>query len=141
MYSKRRYIAAVLASTLLVLPAGPAAQALALPRAGGVAIDASAFPDAAFRAWLLDGRNLDGAGADSLLTAIDLSALPALRLIHINYNQLTQLDLSRNQALEGGGFIAEDNNLSKLILPVLPSMAVSPDSFQSQTPSPKAPAP
>ena len=261
MNPKRRYIAAVLASTLLVLPAaGPAAQALGLPLADGVAIDASTFPDAAFRAWLLDGRNLSGAGADSLLTAdelaaiqsldlsglgiadlegiqvftalkrlnvrnntlteldlsantaltsldagfnrltelelsahpalrtlncqnnrltsldltgaeglvwlyarsnaltgldlsdstaleyldlfdnklasIDLSMLPALRFLHINYNQLSQLDLSANLALEGGGFIAEDNNLLKVILPVLPTMTVTADSFRVQNPAP-----
>lgn len=177
MNPKRRYIAAVLASTLLVLPAaGPAAQALGLPLADGVAIDASTFPDAAFRAWLLDGRNLSGAGADSLLTAdelaaiqsldlsglgiadlegiqvftalkrlnvrnntlteLDLSMLPALRFLHINYNQLSQLDLSANLALEGGGFIAEDNNLLKVILPVLPTMTVTADSFRVQNPAP-----
>ena len=198
MNPKRRYIAAVLASTLLVLPAaGPAAQALGLPLADGVAIDASTFPDAAFRAWLLDGRNLSGAGADSLLTAdelaaiqsldlsglgiadlegiqvftalkrlnvrnntlteldlsantaltsldagfnrlteLELSAHPALRFLHINYNQLSQLDLSANLALEGGGFIAEDNNLLKVILPVLPTMTVTADSFRVQNPAP-----
>ena len=198
MNPKRRYIAAVLASTLLVLPAaGPAAQALGLPLADGVAIDASTFPDAAFRAWLLDGRNLSGAGADSLLTADELAAIqsldlsglgiadlegiqvftalkrlnvrnntlteldlsantaltsldagfnrltelelsthPALRFLHINYNQLSQLDLSANLALEGGGFIAEDNNLLKVILPVLPTMTVTADSFRVQNPAP-----
>ena len=162
-----------------------------------MAIDASTFPDAAFRAWLLDGRNLSGAGADSLLTADELAAIqsldlsglgiadlegiqvftalkrlnvrnntlteldlsantaltsldagfnrltelelsshPALRFLHINYNQLSQLDLSANLALEGGGFIAEDNNLLKVILPVLPTMTVTADSFRVQNPAP-----
>ena len=261
MNPKRRCIAAILASALLVLPAaGPAAQALEPLLAGGVAIDASTFPDSAFRSWLLDGRNLSGAGADSLLTAdelaaiqsldlsglgitdlegiqvftalkrlnvrnnaltaldlsantaltsldagfnrlteldlsdhpllrtlncqnnrltsldltgaealvwlyarsnqlpgldlsdstaleyldlfenklasIDLSMLPALRFLHISYNQLTELDLSANLALEGGGFIAEGNNLLKVILPVLPTMTVIADNFREQSPSP-----
>lgn len=119
MNPKRRYIAAVLASTLLVLPAaGPAAQALGLPLADGVAIDASTFPDAAFRAWLLDGRNLSGAGADSLLTADELAAIQsldlsglgiadlegiqvftALKRLNVRNNTLTELDLSMLPAL------------------------------------------
>lgn len=261
MNPKRRYIAAVLASTLLILPAAtPAAQALGLPLADGVTIDASTFPDSAFRSWLLDGRNLSGAGADSLLTAdelaaiqsldlsglgiadlegiqvftalkrlnirdntlteldlsantsltsldagfnrlteldlsnhavlrtlncqnnqltsldltgaealvwlyarsnqltgldlsdstaleyldlfenklasVDISMLPALRFLHISYNQLTELDLSANLALEGGGFIAEVNNLLKVSLPVLPNMTVITDNFREQSPSP-----
>ena len=81
MNPKRRYIAAILASALLVLPAaGPAAQALEPLLAGGVAINASTFPDSAFRSWLLDGRNLSGAGADSLLTADELAAIQSLDL-------------------------------------------------------------
>lgn len=35
---------------------------------GDVAIDETAFPDPAFRAWLLDAGNLKGIGADSVLT-------------------------------------------------------------------------
>ena len=156
MNPKRRYIAAVLASTLLVLPAaGPAAQALGLPLANGVTIDASTFPDAVFRSWLLDGRNLSGAGADSLLTADELAAIQsldlsglgiadlegiqvftALKRLNVRNNTLTELDLSANLALEGGGFIAEDNNLLKVILPVLPTMTVTADSFRVQNPAP-----
>ena len=119
MNPKRRYIAAALASTLLILPAaGPAALAMELPLSGGVAIDASAFPDNTFRAWLLDGRNLNGAGADSLLTeeelaaiqSLDLSGLgianldgiqvfTALKRLNCRENKLTSLDLSANTQL------------------------------------------
>lgn len=119
MNPKRRYIAAILASALLVLPAaGPAAQALEPLLAGGVAIDASTFPDSAFRSWLLDGRNLSGAGADSLLTADELAAIQsldlsglgitdlegiqvftALKRLNVRNNALTALDLSANTAL------------------------------------------
>lgn len=73
---------------------------------------------------------------DNKLASIDLSMLPALRFLHINYNQLSELDLSANLALEGGGFIAEDNNLLKVILPVLPTMTVTADSFRVQNPAP-----
>lgn len=73
---------------------------------------------------------------DNKLASIDLSMLPALRFLHINYNQLSQLDLSANLALEGGGFIAEDNNLLKVILPILPTMTVTADSFRVQNPAP-----
>lgn len=68
----------------LALPAG----AFALEQA--VAVTETNFPDQIFRGWLLDKSNLNGAGADGLLTGEELASI-------------TAMDLSRRdiQSLEG----------------------------------------
>lgn len=68
----------------LALPAG----AFALDQA--VAVTETNFPDQIFRSWLLDKSNLNGAGADGLLTGEELASI-------------TVMDLSRRdiQSLEG----------------------------------------
>lgn len=68
----------------LALPAG----AFALDQA--VAVTETNFPDQIFRSWLLNKSNLNGAGADGLLTGEELASI-------------TAMDLSRRdiQSLEG----------------------------------------
>lgn len=77
-----------------------------------------AFSDPLFQAWLKDRSNLNGAGADGVLTqeeraavlAIDVSAknisdlsgvelFPNLRSLNFSNNQVTQLNLTENTAL------------------------------------------
>ena len=99
------------------------ALALALP-AGAFAlgqdvdINETNFPDQIFRGWLLDKGNLNGMGADGVLTSgelaqitvLDLSGLgigdltgishfTALERLNVNNNRLTSLDVSKNTRL------------------------------------------
>lgn len=96
----------------LALPAG----AFALGQ--DVDINETNFPDQIFRGWLLDKGNLNGMGADGVLTSgelaqitvLDLSGLgigdltgishfTALERLNVNNNRLTSLDVSKNTRL------------------------------------------
>ena len=118
--STRRISAAAAALVLtgqLCLPAAAQGRAL-FPMAAEELTISQAFTDPKLIAWLQDGRNLNGAGADGVLTlaerqavtALDLSgqgltslegleAFPNLESLDCSQNQLTQLDLSGNPAL------------------------------------------
>lgn len=104
--------AALALAALLVLPAGISAQENTVP------IDEAHFPDARLRAWLRDAANLDGAGADGLLTQAECNAVlrldlsgeglsdltgiqyfPALERLNVRNNDLTTLDLRQNPRL------------------------------------------
>ncbi len=112
-----------LLKTLCVTLALALALALALP-AGAFAlgqdvdINETNFPDQIFRGWLLDKGNLNGMGADGVLTSgelaqitvLDLSGLgigdltgishfTALERLNVNNNRLTSLDVSKNTRL------------------------------------------
>lgn len=101
-----------LALAALALPAG----AFALGQ--DVDINETNFPDQIFRGWLLDKGNLNGMGADGVLTSgelaqitvLDLSGLgigdltgishfTALERLNVNNNRLTSLDVSKNTRL------------------------------------------
>ncbi|WP_418442245.1 leucine-rich repeat domain-containing protein [Candidatus Allofournierella excrementavium] len=101
-----------LALVALALPAG----AFALGQ--DVDINETNFPDQIFRGWLLDKGNLNGMGADGVLTSgelaqitvLDLSGLgigdltgishfTALERLNVNNNRLTSLDVSKNTRL------------------------------------------
>lgn len=101
-----------LALAALALPAG----AFALGQ--DVDINETNFPDQIFRGWLLDKGNLNGMGADGVLTSgelaqitvLDLSDLgigdltgishfTALKQLNVNNNRLTSLDVSKNTRL------------------------------------------
>lgn len=56
---------------------------------------------------------------DNLLTSIDVTGLSNLKFIHVDHNQLTELDLSKNTKLEDSGFVANDNPLTKIVLPTI----------------------
>ena len=81
-------------------------------------INETNFPDQIFRGWLLDKGNLNGMGADGVLTSgelaqitvLDLSGLgigdltgishfTALERLNVNNNRLTSLDVSKNTRL------------------------------------------
>lgn len=119
---KRRIPTRTLLKTLCVTLA-LALAALALP-AGAFAlgqdvdINETNFPDQIFRGWLLDKGNLNGMGADGVLTSgelaqitvLDLSGLgigdltgishfTALERLNVNNNRLTSLDVSKNTRL------------------------------------------
>ena len=91
------------------------ALALALP-AGAFAlgqdvdINETNFPDQIFRGWLLDKGNLNGMGADGVLTSGELAQITVLDLtgishftalerLNVNNNRLTSLDVSKNTRL------------------------------------------
>lgn len=101
-----------LALAALALPAG----VFALGQ--DVDINETNFPDKTFRNWLLDEGNLNGMGADGVLTSVELAQITALDLsdlgigdltgighfaaleqLNVNNNRLTRLDLSGNPKL------------------------------------------
>ena len=119
---KRRIPTRTLLKTLCVTLA-LALAALSLP-AGAFAlgqdvdINETNFPDQIFRGWLLDKGNLNGMGADGVLTSgelvqitvLDLSGLgigdltgishfTTLERLNVNNNRLTSLDVSKNTRL------------------------------------------
>ena len=96
-----------LALAALALPAG----AFALDQA--VAVTETNFPDQIFRSWLLNKSNLNGAGADGLLTGEELASIAAMDLsrrdirslegieyftalesLNVSNNRLTSLNVS-----------------------------------------------
>jgi hypothetical protein len=81
--------------------------------AGDLPIDETTFPDDNFRAWLLDGRNINDSGADAVLTSDEIADITiinvndkgiadltgiqyftALTFLNCSNNQLAFLDLS-----------------------------------------------
>lgn len=92
---------------------------------------------------LLPSLDLSGCGSleyvelvDNRLTAIDLSNLSNLQFIHLTDNRLTSLDLSHNRKLQGGGFMAEYNQLASVTLPNLSGLTVPLENFSQQNPQP-----
>lgn len=86
----RRVFCAALAGRLAavtLLPAGAFADAAVVP------IDEAHFPDEAFRAWLTDPANLDGAGADGAFHTGNWAAVPMDWLINIPRNFIMALPL------------------------------------------------
>ena len=77
------------------LSAPAAALAQSLPVSGDVHI-ADAFPDQAFRTWLLNGKNLDGAGADGILTEEERLAVKSLNLSGLGLTSLEGLEAFPN---------------------------------------------
>ncbi len=71
---------------------------------------------------------------DNRLTEIDVTHLTDLQFLHIDHNKLTELDMRGNQKLEGGGFVARNNFVEKIYLPVQPSLTVYLDDYNEQDP-------
>lgn len=101
--------------------------------AQGVAVNGRNFPDAAFRAWILNPANLNGAGQDGTLTEDELQAVTSmdvsnqgiaslkgieyftnLESLNCRGNQLTQLDVNANRQLKN--LNAKANWLTSLTL-------------------------
>ena len=101
--------------------------------AQSVAVNEQNFPDAAFRAWILNPANLNGAGQDGLLTADELQAVTAmdvsnqgiaslkgieyfthLESLNCRGNRLTELDVNANLQLKN--LNAGANRLTSLTL-------------------------
>lgn len=101
--------------------------------AQGVAVNGQNFPDAAFRAWILNPANLNGAGQDGTLTEDELQAVTSmdvsnqgiaslkgieyftnLESLNCRGNQLTQLDVNANRKLKN--LNAKANWLTSLTL-------------------------
>lgn len=73
---------------------------------------------------------------DNKLTDVDLSMLPELEFVHLDHNRLTHLDLSQNTNLSpiGSGFVARNNWLETLTLPVSSSLVVEASVYDEQDP-------
>lgn len=73
---------------------------------------------------------------DNRLSSIDLSKLTALEFVHLDHNLLTHIDLSANTNLSpiGSGFVARNNQLDTLTLPVKADLVVDPDVYAEQDP-------
>ena len=71
---------------------------------------------------------------DNLIEEIDVSMLSKLEFLHIDHNKLTTLDMSHNLALKGGGFVARNNDLRQLKLPVIEGFTIYYDDFAEQDP-------
>ena len=69
---------------------------------------------------------------DNLIEEIDVSMLSKLEFLHIDHNKLTTLDMSHNLALKGGGFVARNNDLRQLKLPVIEGFTIYYDDFAEQ---------
>ena len=84
-----------------------------------------------------DNRNLKFVEIfDNRLEQVDLSMLKQLEFIHLDHNRLTHLDLSHNTELSpiGSGFVARNNFLETLVLPVRSGLLVDPDVYAEQDP-------
>lgn len=75
---------------------------------------------------------------DNKLTDVDLSMLTALEFVHLDHNRLTHLDLSHNTNLSpiGSGFVARNNWLDTLTLPVSSTLVVEASVYDEQDPKP-----
>ncbi len=73
---------------------------------------------------------------DNQLKDIDLSELTQLEFVHLDHNRFETLDLSANTNLSpiGSGFVARNNFLNSLTLPVSEKLWVSPDVYAEQDP-------
>ena len=131
LYNNR--VTAVLATALMLGQlSAPALAAEVSASTGSVNIN-EAFSDPLFQAWLKDQENLNGIGADGVLTeeeraavlAVDVSGetiqslsgielFPNLRSLNISNNRITALDLSHNTGLTW--LYAANNQLASLDL-------------------------
>lgn len=73
---------------------------------------------------------------DNQLASVNLSMLKNLEFVHLDHNLLTQLDLSGNTNLSpiGSGFVARNNILNTLTLPVHADLMVDPNVYFEQDP-------
>lgn len=73
---------------------------------------------------------------DNRLTEVDLSMLSNLEFVHLDHNRLTHLDLSKNTNLSpiGSGFVACNNWLDTLTLPVSSTVVVDASVYDEQDP-------
>lgn len=101
---------------LLLLTLAAVAQNIS---AQNIAINATNFPNANFRAWLMDSNNINGAGVDGVLTPEEIAGIKeisvtsksipdltgiehftALEELRCFYNKITALDVSQNANLK-----------------------------------------
>ena len=71
---------------------------------------------------------------DNRLTAIDVRHLEHLRFLHVDHNQLKELDMSHNQKLEGGGFVVRNNVAERIYLPNQPGLIIDREDYEEQNP-------
>lgn len=124
----------------VLLCAGLFFSAAATARAeDGISVDENHFPDPVFRQWILDETNLNGAGADGVLTAEEIQGITELQVsklgiaslegigvfsnlekLYCSNNLLTALDVSGNPRLET--LLCDTNRLTELDLSHNPAL-------------------
>lgn len=62
--------------------------------ADDIEINETNFPDTNFRDWLLNSANIDGAGADSTLTAVEVASVTYLDVSDMNIASLAGIEFS-----------------------------------------------
>ena len=99
----------------------------------GITVDENHFPDPVFRQWILDEKNLNGAGADGVLTAEEVQGITEIQVsnqgiaslegigtfvnlekLYCSNNLLTALDVSGNPRLMT--LLCDINRLTELDL-------------------------
>lgn len=99
----------------------------------GITVDENHFPDPVFRQWILDEKNLNGAGADGVLTAEEIQGITEIQVsnqgiaslegigtfvnlerLYCSNNLLTALDVSGNPRLMT--LLCDINRLTELDL-------------------------
>jgi uncharacterized repeat protein (TIGR02543 family) len=70
-------------------PAGEEGGLLRTMAAGDIPIDKAHFPDANFRAWLLNSGNINGAGSDGVLTSKEIAGITRIDARYKSISDLT----------------------------------------------------
>lgn len=124
----------------VLLCAGLFFSAAATARAeDGISVDENHFPDPVFRQWILDETNLNGAGADGVLTAEEIQEITEIQVsklgiaslegigvfsnlekLYCSNNLLTALDVSGNPRLDT--LLCDINRLTELDLSHNPAL-------------------
>ena len=124
----------------VLLCAGLFFSAAATARAeDGISVDENHFPDPVFCQWILDETNLNGAGADGVLTAEEIQGITEIQVsklgiaslegigvfsnlekLYCSNNLLTALDVSGNPRLET--LLCDTNRLTELDLSHNPAL-------------------
>lgn len=105
----------------------------------GITVDENHFPDPVFRQWILDEKNLNGAGADGVLTAEEIQGITEIQVsnqgiaslegigtfvnlerLYCSNNLLTALDVSGNPRLMT--LLCDINRLTELDLSHNPAL-------------------
>lgn len=134
MRRNMRFFLSVLLCAGLLFSAAATAQA-----EDGIAVDENHFPDPVFRQWILDEKNLNGAGADGVLTSEEVQGITEIQVsnqgiaslegietfvnlekLYCSNNLLTTLDVSGNPKLKT--LLCDINRLTELDLSHNPAL-------------------
>ena len=110
-----KYMLMILVAAVFFVTVFAGSKQVSYAEGGDIAIDEQNFPDNNFRSWLLSPYNINGFGADGMLSAEDIAAITEIDVIGKNIINLTGIGYFTN--LER--FNCSQNKLA--ILPALPA--------------------